>query len=362
MSDNSPASPQTLPASAASTASVPSAASLASQKPSPAEPSLHLSYGPHIRAATSTAQIMWHVNFALMPALLWAVLIFGWKPFVVTLFAVIGCVAGEAFVNKLQKHRFTISDGSAVCTGILLAFTVPPGVPPWIMLIGGSLAIILAKGIFGGLGYNLFNIALVGRAILMAAFPVAMTTSWIAPVFGNFFPPDAATTSTPLAILKEHGLDAMLAHFTQFQETLGFIPRLLLGMRPGSIGEVSVVCILLGAAFLLWKGIIKLWIPLSVLAGLAAMSLLSPAPIIHFFSGGIWLGAFFMATDYVTSPNMPKGQIIFGLGVGILTGVIRLFGSYPEGVCYAILLMNILTPALNEWFRPKRISTIGVPS
>ncbi|MCM2323044.1 MAG: RnfABCDGE type electron transport complex subunit D [Oligoflexia bacterium] len=328
----------------------------------PSAGTLHLSYGPHVRSGESTSSIMWQVNLALLPALIWAVGVFGVRPLLITLAAVLGCVAGEQLFCLLQKRRTTLTDGTAVCSGMLLAFTLPPGLSPWMATIGGFLAITLTKGVFGGLGHNIFNVALIGRAMMMASFPVAMTTKWIPPQLGNFFPPDALTTATPLAILKEKGFEAALASFYQGGGEYDYLWRLALGLRPGSIGEVSVLCILLGAAFLLLRGIIKLWIPLSIFAGLGLVSLLSTAPLLHLFSGGVWLGAFFMATDYVTSPSTPKGQIVFGVGIGLLTGLIRLYGGYPEGICYAILLMNIVVPALNDWFRPKRVSTMGVPS
>lgn len=322
-------------------------------------PQLHISYGPHIRAGDSTTSIMWTVNMALVPALIWAVIIFGLQPLFITLTAILGCASGEALMNHLQKRRWTIFDGSAVCSGILLAFTLPPALPVWMPFLGGFLAILLAKGLFGGLGYNLFNVALIARAMLMGAYPVAMTTKWLAPRFGSL---DAVTTATPLAVMKEKGVLAAMDLINLAPTQLSYFSKMVLGLRPGSIGEVSVVCIVLGGLFLIYKGIIKWTIPLSVLAGLLLTTVFTEGPIIHAFGGGIWLAAFFMATDYVTSPTTTPGQIIFGVGVGILSGVIRRFGGYPEGACYAILLMNILTPALNDWFRPQRVDAKGVPS
>jgi electron transport complex protein RnfD len=304
---------------------------------------------------------MWTVNLSLLPAWAWAFFIFGWGAFGVTLASILGALAGEELVSRLRKQKSTLQDGAAFCTGLLLGFTLPPAMPIWMPLLGAALGIILSKGLFGGLGYNLFNPALVGRALMMATFPVMMTTKWIVPQLGKFFSPDAVATATPLAVLKEKGPEAAFQLLQNLPGDSHYLWNLILGFRPGSIGEVSVVFILLGAAFLMWKKIIKIWIPLSVLVGLAVMAYFSQAPLLHFFSGGVWLGAFYMATDYVTSPNTIRGQIIFGLGIGILTGVIRLWGGYPEGVNYAILLMNIVTPALNEWFRPERISLRGAP-
>ena len=319
---------------------------------------LHLSSGPHIASGRSTAQIMWMVNLSLLPALAWAWAVFGWAVLAVTLSSVLGCLAAEYLICRVAKTPSTLPDGSAVCSGLLLAYTLPPAIPMWMPFVGGMLALIFAKGVFGGLGYNIFNVALVGRAMMMSTFPVEMTTRWLKPALGNA---DAVSAATALAQLKLGGSEAlakMLAAVPDGQLWMDFF----LGMRAGSIGEVSVVMIMLGAAFLLWKGIIKLYIPLSILVGVALMAPFSPAPGIYMLSGGIWLGAFFMATDYVTSPTTPKGQIVFGLGIGLLTGIIRNWGGYPEGICYAIMLMNILTPALNDWFRPKRLTADGVPS
>lgn len=323
---------------------------------------LVVSYGPHVRTTRSTTQIMWLVNFSLLPALLWGVAVFGWQALAITLSGILGCVAAEHMTCILTKHRNTIGDGSAVCSGLLLAMTLPPGLPIWMPFVGGFLAMVLTKGLFGGLGYNIFNVALIGRAIMMATFPVDMTTQWLAPQLGTLLPVDAVTMATPLAVLKEKGLSVAMSLFDQYPEDISYTLRLFLGLRPGSIGEVSVLFVLAGAGFLLWKRIISLWIPVSVLVGLGLVALLSPAPVVHLLTGGLWLGAFFMATDYVTSPSMPKGQVVFGLGVGLLTGLIRVYGGYPEGICYAILLMNILTPALDDWFRPKKVAAVGAPS
>jgi electron transport complex protein RnfD len=214
--------------------------------------------------------------------------------------------------------------------------------------------------IFGGLGYNLFNPALVGRAFMMASFPLAMTAGWSAPRpwFGMSL--DAVTTATPLAALKEHGLAAAMG--VAASPAHGPWSSLILGFRPGSIGEVSVVLVALGAAVLVVRGTLRLTIPLAVLAGTALGTLFSGAPGLHLLSGGLWLGAFYMATDYVTSPNTHRGQIVFGLVIGLLTALIRLFGGYPEGICYAILIANALVPALNLWFRTRRTAPVGAPS
>ena len=322
---------------------------------------LHLSSGPHIASGRSTAQIMWMVNLSLLPALLWAWAVFGWVVLAITASSILGCVAAEFLACKISKTTSTIPDGSAVCSGLLLAYTLPPGMPIWMPFVGGMLAMFFTKGMFGGLGYNIFNVALVGRAMMMATFPVEMTTRWVAPHLG-LAKADTISAATALAQIKLGG-EAALAKILAVVPDSGQVwLDFFLGMRAGSIGEVSVLMILLGAAFLLWKGIIKLYIPISVLAGVALLAPFSLSPTLYMLSGGIWLGAFFMATDYVTSPITPKGQIVFGLGIGLLTGIIRNWGGYPEGICYAIMLMNILTPALNEWFRPKRLTADGAPS
>lgn len=326
---------------------------------SESSPNLHLSSGPHIFSGRSTAQIMWTVNLSLLPALLWAWAVFGWVVLAITLSSILGCVAAEYAVCRIAKTTSTIADGSAVCSGLLLAFTLPPGISIWMPFIGGMLALIFTKGIFGGLGYNIFNVALVGRAMMMATFPVEMTTRWLKPVLGNV---DTVSSATLLGQIKLGGSEALAKILAAVPDGGKLWLDFFLGMRAGSIGEVSVLMIILGAVFLLWKGIIKLYIPLSILAGVALMAPFSPAPGLYMLSGGLWLGAFFMATDYVTSPTMPRGQIIFGLGIGLLTGIIRNWGGYPEGICYAIMLMNILTPALNDWFRPKRLAAEGAPS
>lgn len=314
--------------------------------------------GPHLRVAESTASIMWWVNASLAPAALWGIAVFGLPALAVVLSSVAGAGAAEWIANRAQRRRSTLGDGSAVCTGLLLALTLPPLVPPWAAFLGGLFAILLGKSIFGGLGTNLFNPALIGRAFMMASFPVAMTTGWSRPAAWLAHGLDAVTTPTPLAALKESGLAAAL-HLIQGPSA---VTGLALGLRPGSIGEGSVVLLALGAGVLLARRIIALTIPLSVFAGLFAVTAFSGAPLLHLMSGGLWLGAFFMATDYVTSPMTRNGRIVFGVMIGVLTGVIRLYGGYPEGICYAILLANALVPALDSWFRPRRVEPVGSPS
>jgi electron transport complex protein RnfD len=302
---------------------------------------------------------MWWVNASLLPAVLWGGFVFGPRALVVVAVAIAAAAVSEWLATRALGRRATLRDGSAVCTGLLLALTLPPFAPWWTVALGAAFAILVAKMMFGGLGFNLFNPALAGRAFMMATFPLAMTAGWGAPRAGFASRLDAVTTATPLAALKEHGLDAAL------RLVAGPGPPwsgLMLGFRPGSIGEVSVVLVAAGAAVLVMRGIIHLVIPLSVLAGLLISTALSGAALLHLLGGGLWLGAFYMATDYVTSPSTRGGQVVFGLVVGALTGVIRIYGGYPEGICYAILIANALVPALDLWFPPQRAVAVGSPS
>jgi electron transport complex protein RnfD len=320
---------------------------------------LILTPGPHLHATESTARILWWVNASLAPATLWGAFVFGPRVLLALAGAIAGAAAAEWAANQALKRRDTLRDGSAVCTGLLLALTLPPLTPWWMAALGGAFAIGVGKMTFGGLGFNLFNPALIGRAFMMATFPLAMTSGWAAPRPWFTDRLDAVTTATPLAVLKEHGPAAAMQTLASAH---GPWTSLLLGFRPGSIGEVSVVFVLLGAAVLLARGIVTLTIPLSVLVGTALVALFTGVPALHMLTGGLWLGAFYMATDYVTSPYTRSGQVVFGLVIGILTGIIRLFGGYPEGICYAILLANTLVPALNMWFRPPRVALEGAPS
>jgi len=320
---------------------------------------LVLTPGPHLRASVTTASIMWWVNASLAPAVLWSVFVFGPVVLGAILGAIGGALASEWLAFRLLHRRPTLHDGSAFCTGLLLALTLPPLTAWWMAALGAAFAILVAKMMFGGLGFNLFNPALAGRAFAMASFPVAMTAAWSSPRPGFTAAIDAATTATPLAVLREHGLADALALVAGPGGPYG---GLALGFRPGSIGEAPVALIALGAAILVARGIIGLTIPLSIFAGTAAVTVFSGAIGLHLMSGGLWLGAFFMATDYVTSPTTRNGKIVFGLVIGVLTGVIRMYGGYPEGICYAILLANAMVPALNLWFRPRRVALAGSPS
>jgi electron transport complex protein RnfD len=315
--------------------------------------------GPHLHAADTTRSIMWWVNASLAPAVLWGGLVFGARALVVVGAAIAGAVVTEALAARALRRPVTIDDGSAVCTGLLLALTLPPLLPWWMPALGAVFAIALGKMVFGGLGYNLFNPALIGRAFMMATFPLPMTSGWALARPGVALRLEAVTTATPLAALREHGLSAALATFAGHGASWW---SLAAGMRPGSLGEVSVLLVALGAAVLLWRRIIDLTIPLAIFAGLAAVVASSGAFPLHLLAGGLWLGAFYMATDYVTSPATRGGRIVFGLVIGVLTGVIRRWGGYPEGICYAILIANALVPALDIWFRPRRVAIAGSPS
>jgi electron transport complex protein RnfD len=309
---------------------------------------------------------MWTVVACLMPPLVLSVFVFGLQTLAITAVSVASCLATEAISQKLLGHPVTIKDGSAVITGLLLAYIIPPGVPLWMPICGAVMAIFVTKIVMGGLGFNIFNPALIGRAFLVATYPVAMTTAWLEPIRNaDVFRymgagVDAVSSATPLYVLKHYGMAAMLE---QFGSRATVYTDFFFGLRPGCIGETSALLLLLGGAYLIYKRYINWHIPVSIIATVGLLTwmfggegLFTGDPLIAVLSGGVILGAFFMATDYVTSPTQRSGQIFFGIGIGALTVLIRLKGGYPEGVCYAILLMNPLTPALDQWFKPKRFS------
>ena len=327
---------------------------------------LIVSVSPHIKHNTTVATIMWTVVACLIPPLILSVFVFGLQTLIITLVSVGACVATEAISNKLLKRPVRIRDGSAVITGLLLAYITPPGVLCWTPVTGAVMAIFVTKALMGGLGFNIFNPALIGRAFLVATYPVVMTTAWLEPLrgaslFKHLGPGvDAVSAATPLHVLKHHGMAAFIEKFGSLSSVYA---DFFVGLRPGCIGETSALLLLLGGVFLIYKRYITWHIPVSVIASIALLTwvfggehLFSGNPLLAVLSGGVTLGAFFMATDYVTSPSQKTGQILFGAGIGALTVLIRLKGGYPEGICYAILLMNPLTPALDQWFRPKRFS------
>lgn len=318
---------------------------------------LIVSLSPHVHGGDSVTKNMYGVLIALIPAFLVSLYTFGVGALAVTLTSVAACLFFEWAITKfiLKRDRVTILDGSAAITGVLLAFNLPSNFPLWMIVIGALVAIGVGKMTFGGLGCNPFNPALVGRVFLLISFPVAMT-SWPATgQLGSYI--DAETGATPLALMKSaiHGDTSALS---QLPDTLS----LFLGNNPGSLGEISTVALLIGLAYMLWKKIITWHIPVSIIATVfvfsGIMHLVNPAvyaaPWVHLFTGGLMLGAVFMATDYVTSPMSHKGMLIYGVGIGFLTVVIRLFGAYPEGMSFAILIMNALTPLINNYCKPKR--------
>lgn len=327
-----------------------------------------VSISPHVKSGESVEKIMWTVVACLVPPLVLSVFIFGIQTLLITAVSVASCVAVEAATQKALGRRITIGDGSAVITGMLLAFVIPPGVSPLLPVLGAVMAIAIGKHLLGGIGYNIFNPALLARAFLMATFPVAMTSAWLPPlsdltIFANLGTPiDAVATATPLAVLKTQGLAAFTE---QFGAAANLYTNFFLGWRPGSIGETSGLFIVLGGLYLIYRGYITWHIPVSMLTTIALLTwcfggevLFSGDPLLAVLSGGALLGAFFMATDYVSSPTNKTSQLIFGVGIGALTVLIRLKGGYPEGVCYAILLMNPLSPVLDGFFKPKRFAPL----
>ncbi len=311
-----------------------------------ADHKLIISASPHVHSGQDIPSVMRDVIFALLPALLAGIWFFGFDAFRVLVLAVLGCVGFEMLMNRLLGRASTIKDLSAALTGILLAMNLPSGSPWWMVIVGSGAAIILGKAIYGGLGYNPFNPALVARVFLLISFPVQMTR-WVVPA-GITTGADAATGATPLAAAKEGAASV---------DSL----QLLLGNVGGSFGEVSALALLAGGAYLLYRGIIRWQIPVGFIGSVVVITgiahLAQPErylnPLFHVLAGGLIIGAFFMATDMVTSPVTRKGMLIFGVGCGILTSVIRLWGGYPEGVSFAILLMNAVTPLIDRYTKPK---------
>lgn len=315
---------------------------------------LNISGSPHVHSDESTKKIMWRVNIALIPMLLCGIAYFGLNALLVSLVSVACCMLFQWLIEKfIMKVPTTLCDGSAVVTGLLLAFNVPATADMiWIVAIGALVAIAVGKMSFGGLGKNPFNPALVGRVFLLISFPVQMTT-W--PTVGKWFPmtTDVTTGATPLGLWKEAGT---LGDYTLLDAFLGHIG--------GSLGEVSAIAVLIGAIYLIIRKVITWHIPVSfictafVVSGILYLcnGQLYMDPITTIFTGGIMLGACFMATDMVTSPMSKTGQLIFGFGCGLLTVIIRTWGAYPEGVSFAILLMNAATPLINRWCKPTRFA------
>ena len=324
---------------------------------------LIVSPSPHTHGPESTQTIMRDVLIALAPAMLVSILASGWSVLMLILVGAAACVLTEFLIQKyLLKRPVTVSDLSAVVTGCLLALNLPPDSPWWLIVVGSIVAIGVAKMTFGGLGQNIFNPALVGRVFLLVSFPVLMT-SWddSGSLFGLV---DAFSGATPLGAVKEglkNGLT--LSEITADNLTLG---QELFFKMGGSTGELSAAALILGFIYLLCRRVIKATIPVTIIATVAVISgifhLANPehytGPLFNIFTGGLLLGAIFMATDYVTSPMTTKGQIIFGVGIGLITVFVRYFGSYPEGVSFAILIMNCTVPLLNKYCKPRRFGEV----
>lgn len=327
---------------------------------------LIVSLSPHIHGNDSIERNMYGVIIALLPALLVSFYYFGIGAAIVCLTSVVACVFFEWVINRylLNNRNLSVLDGSAVITGLLLAFNLPSNIPVWIVIIGSLVAIGIGKMTFGGLGCNPFNPALVGRCFLLVSFPVQMT-SW--PVAGQQLRyMDAVTGATPLSLMKEAVRTGDASILEKMPDSLSLLLGSNgIGLGGGTIGEVCALALLIGLVYMLWKKIITWHIPLSIMATILVFSgilhLAAPSyadPMTVLLSGGVMLGAIFMATDYVTSPMTHKGQIIYGISIGILTIVIRNWGSYPEGMSFAILIMNAFTPLINMYVRPKRFGEV----
>ena len=323
---------------------------------------LIVSLSPHVHGGDSVQKNMYGVLIALIPAFLVSLYFFGLGALIVTATSVAACLFFEWAIGKflMKKETTTICDGSAVITGVLLAFNLPSNLPIWIIILGALFAIGVGKMSFGGLGNNPFNPALAGRVFLLLSFPVQMT-SW--PVVGQLTSyTDAMTAATPLNLMKQiagGNIEALKDLPSSFD--------LLIGNNGGCLGEVSALALLLGLAYMLWKKIITWHIPISILATVfvfsGIMHLVDPelyvSPVLQLLTGGLMLGAIFMATDYVTSPMSKKGMLIYGVCIGLLTVIIRLFGAYPEGMSFAILIMNAFTPLINTYCKPKRFGEVA---
>lgn len=311
-----------------------------------------VSSSPHMFADTSIKKIMWTVNLTLLPAVLFSIYHFGMPALITLLAGSLSAVVFEAATQKVLKKKITVDDGSAFLCGLLLAMCLPPAVPLFVPIVGSFIAIVVAKHSMGGLGYNIFNPAHIGRAALMVSWPVVMT-SWTSITTAV----DVTTSATPLNILKLQGYQAVLETFGGQNE---LYKALFLGLRNGCIGETCVVLLVLGGLFLIYKRIIDWVVPVTMIGTVGILTWLfggpsgfmSGDPLFHIMAGGLIIGAFFMATDMVTTPITRKGKLIFAAGAGAITVLIRLIGGYPEGVCYSILLMNCVTPLIDRYIQP----------
>jgi electron transport complex protein RnfD len=330
---------------------------------------------PHIRDGTDIKSVMYAVVVALIPATIGSIYFFGVRALVVIVLASVSAVLVEVALQKAIKRKVTITDGSALVTGMLVAFNVPPGVPYWLPVAGSAFAIGIAKIPFGGLGYNPLNPALAARAFLLASWPVYMTAKWVAPSRGSLSGISAITTATPLGVYRyARGLLLNPATAEDASRAQGYLhelysasslKNLFFGNVGGCVGETSVLLLLVGAAYLLVRRIICWRIPASYIGTVALLTWIMGGkgaftgyPLFHMLSGGLILGAFFMATDMVTSPITAKGKLIFGVGCGVITSIIRLRGGYPEGVSYSILVMNITVPLIDRYTRPRKLGEV----
>ena len=316
---------------------------------------------PHIRAAENTRSIMLDVIIAMMPALIWAIVKFGFRALLLTAVSAAGCVFFEWGYRKIMKKPQSVNDLSAVVTGILLAFVCPVNMPYWMILVGDFFAIVVVKQLFGGIGKNFINPALAGRAALVASYAGTMSGAWAdpqagwVPVVGTA---DVVTAATPLAYMKTGDMAGLTSQYS--------VADMFLGNIGGSLGEISALLLIVGGLYLIWRKVINWQTPVAYIATVAVLTLVFPkggADNVQFmlysiFGGGLMLGAFFMATDYTTSPVTKAGQLIFGVGCGLLTVFIRYFGSYPEGVCYSIMIMNLVVALIDKAVKPSRFGVV----
>lgn len=340
---------------------------------------LVITSSPHVHNTESVTKIMWIVNLTLLPAAVFSVINFGLPALITMLLCIIGSAACEAAIQYWRKKPVTVSDGSAVLTGLLLAMCLPAGIPWYIPLIASVAAIGIAKHTMGGLGHNVFNPAHIGRAFVMASYPVAMTT-WAVSRIGNgadfsgamnkVASFDVVTGATPLGILKQQGYQALV---DSFGGQAAMYKALLIGNTGGSLGETSAILLILGGLVLVVKRYIKWQVPVVMIGTVGLLTwafggkvdgkmiLFTGDPVLHMLSGGLIIGAFFMATDMVTTPITAKGQVLFAFGCGLITVLIRLYGGYPEGVCYSILLMNAVTPLIDKYIYPQKFGSLPEP-
>jgi len=312
---------------------------------------LHVFTSPHIHSRETVSKTMWSVFLALVPAGIAGIYFFGFPALKVIIISILSCVITEALIQRLNHKKVSILDGSAALTGILLAYNLSSSVPFWVPLVGGIFAIAIAKQVFGGLGANIFNPALAARAFLLASWPKQMT-DFVSPLS-----PDAVTQATPLMLLKEGKFHDITQIGISYWD-------LFIGKRGGCLGEVCIIALLIGAAYLLWKGYIWWQTPAGFILTLGGLSWVFGTTgffkgdfLFSILSGGLVLGAFFMATDYVTTPITKNGQLVFGISCGIIAFIIRRFGGYPEGVSYSILIMNAFSPLIDRYLRPRKYGT-----